>query len=155
MFDRHLHPASRSKPASRSTWIKGEIHKVSIDSILYSETQRASRSVTKTITLTQTSEFNLVISDLHGLTELLTRPASRQTRCYGIDVLPKLIAPLAPAFAEECWAGRQWDATIYRNDTPSQLWDVKARRQLTKACKGTIFAPNYPIPETALSIPER
>ena len=87
---------------------------------------------------------------------MLTGSASRDTRCYGTGVLLRLIAPIAPAFAEECWEILHMDAVYgtlsgrYLKGRRIAKLDIhfpeglEARRQLADAHGGSIFRQRYP-----------
>ena len=145
---RLLNSTPRAESAQRSTWIKDELLQSRIDPTLYLEIQRTVRSVTAS--LGQTFEFHVAISDLFGLAKLLTDTAIRETRCYGIGVLLKLIAPIAPAFAEEYWEELHWLGGW--GDVTTIIQDNIARRQLADAHKGSIFRQDYPIPADILPL---
>lgn len=71
---------------------------------IWAETQRTISSVTTS--LTKTFTLNTLISDLMNLTNALTAatPSTNPTLLYhATNALLRMLAPVAPAVAEECW----------------------------------------------------
>ncbi|KAA8636402.1 hypothetical protein SMACR_02658 [Sordaria macrospora] len=102
---------------------------LSTDSAEYDASVTVWREVQRTISSVTTSynkvyTLNTVISDLMSLTNLIINPSSSSSTAASADAHPlikheavsaliRLMAPIAPAFAEECWS------TLYPNGTTS------------------------------------
>ena len=96
-----LHTKSPAEMMGRPTRCQDEIQRVNPDIHLYSEIQRIIQPVTDS--LKQTSEFPVFIYDLSRQAKLLAHSTRTQTKRDGMGVLLKLMAPVAPTFAEESW----------------------------------------------------
>ncbi|MCJ1472940.1 Leucyl-tRNA synthetase, mitochondrial [Lambiella insularis] len=103
---------------------------------LYTAVQQTVSSVTHS--LTTTFALNTVISDLIKLTNTLssttvTRPV---VLYYAISSLVRMLAPVAPAFAEECWERLHMPAatgTIFSQPFPT-IDTVSTPQQATQKC---------------------
>ena len=77
------------------------------ESTLWLETQRTIESITSSY-MSMTS-LNTIVSDLMKLSNTLSASSSHQTLQYSpmyfqsLHILIKMMAPITPAFAEECW----------------------------------------------------
>ncbi|KAG5363818.1 putative leucine--tRNA ligase [Yarrowia sp. B02] len=73
------------------------------DQALWNETQRYVKSITNSFH--DSLQLNTVISDYMKLTNALQKQsaAKPEVRLYVLETLLKLMAPVAPAMAEECW----------------------------------------------------
>ena len=100
--------AANAKPAPRKPKLKDLQDFSKMDDserAVWREVQRTVRDVT--VALSESYSLNTMISDLMKLTNTLEDVDSSvrtdlQLMC--VEVLVKLLAPTAPAFAEECWA---------------------------------------------------
>ncbi len=74
------------------------------DSAVWREVQKAIDSVTTSYETVY--PLNTVVSDLMGLTNTLAanEAADRAIRKEALSALLRMLAPIAPAFAEECWS---------------------------------------------------
>lgn len=70
---------------------------------LWREVQRTIESVTASYQTVYS--LNTVISDLMSLTNTIaaTQNAQNEVRCEALSALVRMLAPIAPAFASECW----------------------------------------------------
>jgi leucyl-tRNA synthetase len=74
------------------------------EKVLWREVQRKVQDVTAA--LSETYSLNTMISDLMKLTNTLEKTRASvgpDFQLMGVETLVKLLAPTAPAFAEECW----------------------------------------------------
>ena len=85
---------SRTPPLEKSTEADTELHRA---------VQHTISSVTTSLSTTFT--LNTVVSDLIKLTNLIisTSITNKATLYYAISSLLRMLAPIAPAFCEECW----------------------------------------------------
>lgn len=83
---------------------KEDADQFNADVLLWRETQRVIESVTRSYE--KVYSLNVVVSDLMTLTNALTgsKSASDSVKRQTADTIVRLMAPITPAFAEECWA---------------------------------------------------
>jgi leucyl-tRNA synthetase len=83
---------------------KSELVQWDAESELWREVQRTIQSVTKSYD--EIYSLNTVVSDLMTLTNTLISNAKAGSivRKEAADTIVRLMAPIAPAFAEECWS---------------------------------------------------
>lgn len=76
--------------------------------------------ISVTASLSQTFTLNTVVSNLMGLTNTITRhPVSPTTTHHTLSALIRMLAPIAPAFAEECWETLQ-----SASPSPTSIFDA-------------------------------
>lgn len=83
---------------------KEDADRFNADVLLWRETQRVIEAVTRSYE--KIYSLNVVVSDLMTLTNALTgaKAASVSVKRATADAIVRLMAPITPAFAEECWA---------------------------------------------------
>jgi leucyl-tRNA synthetase len=101
---------------------------------LWLAVQRTILSVTES--LSQTHALNTVVSDLMSLSNHLfesKESCEKTILIYALEILIRLMAPITPAFAEECWE--------LLGTVPPNLSSIPS-----------VFERSYPIPDSTLSL---
>ncbi|KAM0457849.1 hypothetical protein ACHAPV_006394 [Trichoderma viride] len=121
-------PLSASKSNKLSAAEKEEVLKRDSETALWRETQKKIESITRSYE--KIYPLNVVVSDLMTLTNELVqyKTADEGIRRQTVDTIIRLMAPITPAFAEECWS-------------------------LLHPSKGSIFeSTSFPVPDGSLSM---
>ncbi|OAA66135.1 leucyl-tRNA synthetase [Cordyceps fumosorosea ARSEF 2679] len=94
----------QSKQGSTSKLSKGETKQLNADILLWRETQRIIGNITRAYE--QVYALNIIVSDLMTLTNALAgaKNASAIIQWHVADTITRLMAPVVPAVAEECWS---------------------------------------------------
>ncbi|KAL9097912.1 MAG: hypothetical protein Q9165_000238 [Trypethelium subeluteriae] len=134
------------------------------DTSLYLELQNAIGSIN--VSLSETYALNTVISDLMTLTNTLdgclaSQGANTALHYNTTSALLRMMAPVAPAFAEECWEALhplQSNTTIFDHSFPLAISEAEMKRlqaSLLQSCAVQIngrlkFATQIPVPSAEL-----
>lgn len=96
--------ASRGSPPSAGRPDKGKLSKWDSETALWRETQNKIESITRSYE--KIYPLNVVVSDLMTLTNELVqhKQADEGIRRQTAETIVRLMAPITPAFAEECWS---------------------------------------------------
>ncbi|TQV99221.1 leucyl-tRNA synthetase, mitochondrial precursor [Cordyceps javanica] len=94
----------QAKQANIGSMSKVEAEQLNTDVLLWRETQRIISNVTRAYD--QVYALNVIVSDLMTLTNALVgaRDASAILQWHVADTMTRLMAPVVPAVAEECWS---------------------------------------------------
>jgi leucyl-tRNA synthetase len=92
------------KQAELAKMSKVEVNQYNADVGLWRETQRTIESTTKAYE--KIYALNIVVSDMMTLTNALinAKDASDGIKRQTVEIIVRLMAPITPAFAEECWS---------------------------------------------------
>lgn len=118
---------------------------------LWSEVQQTIESVTQS--LDKTYSLNTVVSDLIKLTNALSSAVpgiSPAILYHALSALLRMMAPLTPAFAEECWECLH--SSLPALSTAPSSNDTTSNRQIQL---DSIFAHPFPTLSTSLPISSR
>ena len=134
------------------------------DRSLYLTLQKTIRSVNVSLSLTYT--LNTIISDLMALTNTLdddidTPGANFVLHYHTMNALIRMMAPIAPAFAEECWETSNFPSktsTIFDHSFPLAISDDEIetlQASMLQACAVQLngrlkFAAQIPVPSPDL-----
>lgn len=131
---------------------------------LWADVQRTIRSVTHA--LDTSYALNTVVSDLIKLSNHLASTAtdtaiSPPIRYHATSALLRMLAPLAPAFAEECWEALQLH--LHLDPSPSVSLPISPRPRQTKTKDhaplerkaDSIFSHPFPTPDASDSLSAR
>ncbi|QNQ01404.1 YALIA101S02e21792g1_1 [Yarrowia lipolytica] len=101
------------------------------DRTLWNETQHYVKSASDSFH--ESLQLNTVISDYMKLTNTLQKEsgASPEVQLYALETLLKIMSPVAPAMAEECWElickskGAEW-SSVFRNAFPEAQAEIQS-----------------------------
>ena len=144
--ERSSTPSSTSPPISES-----DLSDAGAD--LWAEVQRTIHSVTHS--LDKTYSLNTVVSDLIKLTNRLSSSTttdkdddvSPALKYHATTALLRMMAPLTPAFAEECWEALHSPISSCIADTNAQPKpQIQSSAEPQTQTKDSIFAHPFPAP---------
>ncbi|KAJ6781103.1 hypothetical protein PWT90_00684 [Aphanocladium album] len=94
----------QAKQANIGNMSKAEAKQLNTDILLWRETQRIINNITRAYD--QVYALNVIVSDLMTLTNALVgaKDASPAIKWHVADTMTRLMAPVVPAVAEECWS---------------------------------------------------
>ncbi|KAJ3478347.1 hypothetical protein NLG97_g8602 [Lecanicillium saksenae] len=94
----------QAKQANIANLSKAEAKQLNNDILLWRETQRIINNITRAYE--QVYALNVIVSDLMTLTNALVgaKDASPTIKWHVADTMTRLMAPVVPAVAEECWS---------------------------------------------------
>ena len=124
---------------------------ITTQDLLTDEEIHARKEVQKTIASVRTSlkitfALNTVISDLMQLTNTLVSTADAvglMTHFDNLSVLLRMLAPIAPAFAEECWE-RLHAAKVNQEKRESSDSPLSSAAVSSSSSSSSIFAAPFP-----------
>lgn len=93
-----------SRHAAADKMSQEEVKQHNTDILLWLETQRTIANITRAYD--QVYALNVIVSDLMSLTNSLVaaKTASSDIKRHVVDTMTRLMAPVVPAVAEECWS---------------------------------------------------
>jgi len=105
---------------------------------LWLEVQKTIVSVTTS--LSETFALNTVVSDLMSLTNTIFAPAAtksfhRTIQFHALTSLLRLMAPITPAFSEECWEILHGgEGSVFEQEWPEQDGTLEKLKKNTRVC---------------------
>lgn len=124
-----------AKQAGTASMSKAESKQYNADVVLWRETQRIIGSMTRAYD--QVYALNTTVSDLMTLTNALVgaKGASGEIKRHVAETMTKLMAPIAPAVAEECWSAlNPSSASVFTSQFPEVDGTLELLKPQSQTC---------------------